>query len=336
MNTRSYPRALLALFVMALALTLGVAVVLSALGGDIGGFFTHTFGRSVEATFASRAAGVLAVLAALAALGSAYLGWFEEPTSPDGGLSQRGYPRYLSALFYVVTLVLLWIAALALARPAPSAPPAPQSLVAPPPTPAPAEELAGGPAEAPPPPQVTAIALPLSYTFSYPLITAEGPVGADRTARDVAHAFPLDDPDGRVRSLLCGKAWVALAGAASQEGDRVRNEERSRLRASLALARARKWLDAHADDCPAPALIGLDLGQHAAVVAAPRLDGTDTAEQRRLIAVHRALRADEPRPTDEAALAEARAFYASAAGRTAILGDRRYERDAVFFAHEAH
>jgi hypothetical protein len=326
-DTRSPLRALLGAIVMALLLAIGVAVVLNFIKSDFGAFADQIFGRTPSATLWSRVAGWLAVGAGVLAILAAYVAWYEEPEFD--GITRRGFPRYIPVFFFAATLALLWLAMSLLKKPEATPP-------TPPPAVAPAEEepleLEGG--EPVPEPQVTAVAMPLRYTFRYPLITARGAEGAAYTQRDLALAFPMKDVDGRVRALLCGKAWVALAGSASQEGDRDRNETRARLRAELAVARARTWLAAHADDCPAPALIGLDLGQHAAVVSAPSADGADTADQRQLIIVTRALRAEEDPASTSAALAEARAFYASNAGRTAVLGGRRYQREAEFFVAE--
>ncbi len=325
-DSRSPLRALLAAVVMALLLAIGVTLVLSGLKAHFGDFANQLFGHSDRATLWSRMAGWLAVGAGLLAVLAAYVAWYEEPEFD--GVTRRGFPRYFPVLFFVLTLALLWLAMFLLKKP--------EAAAAPPPPPAaePAREapleLEGG--DPVPEPQVAAVALPVRYTFRYPLITARGAEGAAHTQRDLALAFPLNDEDGRVRALLCGKAWVALAGSASQEGDRDRNEARARLRAEYALARAKAWLAAHAEDCPAPALIGLDLGQHQAVVAAPAADGADTADQRQLIVITRALGADESAVSAEDALIEARAFYASGAGHAAILGGRRYAREAVFFA----
>lgn len=325
-DTRSPLRALLGAVVMTLLLAIGVTLVLSGLKHHFGEFADQIFGRSEAATPWSRIAGWLAVAFGVLAILSAYVAWYEEPEFD--GITRRGFPRYIPALLFIATLLLLWLAMSLLAKPQAAAPAAA-------PAEAPAQEepleLEGG--EPAPTPQVTAVALPVRYTYRYPLITARGAEGATFTQRDLALAFPLEDPDGRVRALLCGKAWVALAGSASQEGDRDRNEARARLRAEIAITRAKSWLAAHADDCPAPALIGLDLGQHQAVIADPSLNGADTADQRQLIVITRALRASEDAASAEAALAEARAFYATSAGRAAILGNRRFVREAEFFAN---
>lgn len=324
-DTRSPLRALLGAVVAALLLAIGVALVLSGLKSHFGAFADQIFGRTDLATLWSRIVGWLAVASGVLTILSAYVAWYEEPEFD--GVTRRGFPRYVPVLLFAVTLALLWLAMGLMKKPVVEAPPAAPAA-------APVEEepleLEGG--DPLPEPQVTAVSLPVRYTFRYPLITAHGAEGAAFTQRDLALAFPMKDGDGRVRALLCGKAWVALTGSASQEGDRDRNEARARLRAELAIARARAWLQAHAEDCPAPTLIGLDLGQHEAVVAAPAFDGADTADQRQLIIVTRALGADENPPTPEAALAEALAFYASAEGRAAILSGRRYLREAEFFA----
>lgn len=326
-DTRSPLRALLAAVAMALLLAIGVALVLNGLKSNFAAFADQLFGRSALATLLSRFAGWLAVGTGVLAILTAYVGWYEEPDFD--GATRRGFPRYIPAFFFVVTLLLIWLAMSLMAKSVASVTP-PATPAA---EPAPEEplELDGG--DPLPVPQVAAVALPVRYTYQYPLITTQGAQGEAFTKRDLALAFPLQDTDGRVRALLCGKAWVALAGSASQEGDRDRNEARAHLRAQLAIGRARVWLAAHADDCPAPALIGLDLGQHAAVLPAPSADGADTKDQRPLIIITRALSTGEVAAAPADAVAEARAFYATSAGRAAILGERRYLREAAFFVH---
>ncbi|MBY0422005.1 MAG: hypothetical protein K2Q06_06845 [Parvularculaceae bacterium] len=327
-DTKSPLRALLGAVVMTLALVIGAAVVLQTSGATFSDFAHHAFGASDRATFWGRATGALAVLFGLSAILFAYVAWYEEPRFD--GVAHSGFPRFIPVVLWAATLALVVISVGALKKVEPAKPAAPEAPASPPATPKPEDPLPleGG---APPEPKVTAIPLSATYTFKYPLITTQGAVGLNHTERDVAMALPIDDADGSVRALLCDKAWVALAGSASQEGDRQRNEIRSRLRTEAAVARAETWLAAH-PDFAAPVLIGLDLGQHEPVVSDPRFDGVDTAGQRRLIVVSRALRAGETRPSLDAALDEAEAFYKSPVGRAAILGGRRFEREPVWLA----
>lgn len=325
-DTRSPLRALLGAAVMLIAVIVGVAVVLQLIGVTFPEFAKNAFGASDAATFVSRAAAILATLAGLAAIFFAYIAWYEEPRFD--GVAHSGFPRFIPVLLWLATLFLIVVSVGALKKKVEAPPPAPAATAAEPAAPEEPLPLEGG---TPPEPKVSAIPLSATYTFKYPLITQQGPVGLNHTEQDVAIALPIDDPDGAVRALLCDKAWVALAGSASQEGDRARNEARSRLRTEAAVARAETWLKAH-PECKAPVLIGLDLGQHEPVVTEPRYDGVDTAGQRRLIVVSRALRRGEQRPALDAALDEAEAFYRSPAGRIAILDGRRYEREPVWLA----
>ncbi|GAB4517797.1 MAG: hypothetical protein Kow00133_02420 [Amphiplicatus sp.] len=254
----------------------------------------------------------------------------EEPRRTGGSIGA-------AAFFFLLAVGLIWLA-FACAKRAPETaapPPAPAAAFEPEPVsepePPPAEEEPEPEPEplAAPTPEV--YAAPIYWEYMYPLILDGDYRRSPSMIARLDGLFPLDDPDGATRALLCGKAWVAIAGAASQEGPRARNERRARVRAELALAAAERWLDAHTENCRRPALVGLDLGQHAATVDAPRMDGTDTAWQRQILIVTRAAAPDEAGGEAEA-LAELRAFYDDPAGRTALLAGRVYARPAVFFA----
>lgn len=244
-----------------------------------------------------------------------------------------------AAFFFLLAGGLTWLAfacanqASEPAAPAPAAvfEPEPVTEPEPPPPVVKEPEPRPEPVAAPPPaPKPEVYAAPIYWEYMYPLMLNGDYRRSPSMIARLDRLFPLDDSDGATRALLCGKAWVAIAGAASQEGPRARNERRARVRAELALAAADRWLDAHAEDCRRPALVGLDLGQHAATLDAPRMDGSDTAWQRQILIVTRAARPGETLSAAEA-LAELRAFYDDPAGRAALLAGRVYARPAVAF-----
>ncbi|MBB5517980.1 hypothetical protein [Amphiplicatus metriothermophilus] len=259
---------------------------------------------------------------------------------------RRGGSVGAAAFFFLLAVGLIWLAFACANRTAEAAAPPPAAIVEPepasepepePPPPEDEPEPEPEPVAAPSPPAPTpeVFAAPVYWEYMYPLILDGDYRRSPSMITRLDRLFPLDDPDGETRALLCGKAWVAIAGAASQEGPRARNERRARLRAELALAAAGRWLDAHAaEDCPRPALVGLDLGQHAATVEAPRMDGTDTAWQRQILIVTRMAAAEEMTGADKA-LEEVRAFYDDPQGRAALLAGRVYSRPAHIFAPDA-
>jgi hypothetical protein len=129
-------------------------------------------------------------------------------------------------------------------------------------------------------------------------------------------------------SLLCGKAWVAVTGSASEEGPADRNAERSRLRAAAAAEAARRWIARH-PDCGATHIFGVDLGQHAA--GSPDETGAATAYQRRVLILSR-LRQDGETLTVEAARTELAGHLANPATREAALGGRRFPAEPAILA----
>lgn len=313
---------LFAIFTL-VAIAIGAAVILYLRHETFGDYVSRLRGQAHVADWASRLAGLLALVSALFAAASAWIVWYA-PSDLDDAPTRRTQ-RFVPVALGVLALILLWLSTVLMGREPPPATPTTPVEAPPPPEP----PLAGDEA---PTPQVSVLAVG-DYVFKYPLIADDGVSGEAVTANNLAHLLPLNDPDGHVRGLFCGKAWVALAGAASQEGAQARNETRARARTKLAVARARTWLNAHVVDCPAaPVLLGLDLGQHAAVIDAPRADGADTADQRAVIVIARPRRPNEAALTAEAALAEARAYFASPEGAAAILNGRRYDHAPGFIA----
>jgi hypothetical protein len=137
----------------------------------------------------------------------------------------------------------------------------------------------------------------------------------------------MDDKDGKVAAMLCGKAWVAFTGSASEEGPADRNAMRAKARAELVAARAEAWLDAHSD-CRRPVIVALDLGQHQATNVG---DPGATAYQRQLLVISRARATPEESVSSAAAVEEMEKFYADDVMRSRLLGARNYRHQAAAF-----
>lgn len=260
-----------------------------------------------------------------------------EAREPD---ARKGFPRGLPAFLFFVSLGLFWLSLLCAAQlravpPDVGAPSAPleSTIVEPvePPAPGP-DPIDPGPVLAPetlPPPEVSARALPVSWIYAEPR-NIDGDWRASAASRaDLAALFPKSDSDGSARALLCGKAWVALAGAASQEGPRERNEQRARARAELAAEAALQWLEGQGPECLRPLVFGIDLGQHLETLDAASPDAT--AAQRQVLVAHRALAVSGEFPSAADARAEIEGFIADPAGRARLVGERRYARAPIVF-----
>lgn len=279
------------------------------------------------AAWGSIAAAALAVIAAHAAFN-------QDPDDPY----RRRISKAVPVSLIIASLVLFWAMFDCAARQLVQAPEAPvvETAVAPM-APEPEPALAGAPQ--PPQAEPTFRVDPAVYSWPYmiPLIRDDG--YAETAALDAAlrSVFPLADETGRVRSALCGAAWVMVSGATSEEGPRARNLKRSRIRAALGAAAAEDWLDAHADDCLRPVVLALDLGQHAPGASPAIGDGSDTSFQRAVIVVSRLRRTPDEALSLEAALAEAEAALAEPAMMEEIAAGRTYVfPPAVFAPHSAY
>lgn len=248
---------------------------------------------------------------------AAFLAFIAPEEEDDPRFRRRGFPKAAPIVLIAVALFLAWYAlhcAGAAATPiaVPVAPTAEPPVVEPAP-------LAGDeplPEPAPePPPSVAADSAAFQWTYKNPLV------------RDTAYVWIAEptifaDPAEAMR-LLCGKAWVAVSGSASQEGPPARNAARARARAERALREARRWLAGH-NDCGPTVVLGVDLGQHVAL--AGETPGT-TAYQRQILTISRARRASDDAVAIEAAVAELRAFLADPAQRAAFYGGRRFQAE---------
>jgi hypothetical protein len=306
-------RAALAAFLAAVMLLAGVMIVARAAGRDAADLF--------EVLLAGPGPGLSCFLAALGALVlgglgviAAFLAFIAQEEPDDGPFRRRGFPKSAPIVLIALALGLAWFALQCASAPAPDAPVA----VAMEPEAPPVEELeialAGGD---PAPPPVIAAAADFSWSYQNPLIRR----GAGLWA---AGETPFTDND-EARRLLCGKAWIAVSGSASEEGPADRNAIRSRLRALAAAEAARRAVKS-LPDCVAGPLLAVDLGQHEA--GASSGGGEATAYQRQLLVITRARNGDEV--VDEAAArAELSAFLADPANRAALLAGRRFPAEPV-------
>lgn len=236
-----------------------------------------------------------------------------EDEDEDGRYPRRGFPKALPPFLIAVALGLAYLALACGARTGAAAP------IAVPATPDAVEEVEApllGAEPAPPAPTVSVAA----YQWGY----------MDPLVRDAGGLFtgtrePFADEEAETRRLLCGKAWVAVSGSASEEGPPARNEARSRLRTARAMQRAARWIEDH-PQCGATVVLGLDLGQHAQIAAA---DHAATAYQRQILVAARARGEAESALSAAAAEAELRSFLADPANRTALYAGRDFRRDPV-------
>jgi hypothetical protein len=167
----------------------------------------------------------------------------------------------------------------------------------------------------------------LFWMYEYPRIVDGRVVSSREVDRALAAFLPMDDKDGKVAAMLCGKAWVAFTGSASEEGPADRNAMRAKARAELVAARAEAWLDAH-PDCRRPVIVALDLGQHQATNVG---DPGATAYQRQLLVISRARATPEESVSSAAAVEEMEKFYADDVMRSRLLGARNYRHQAAAF-----
>lgn len=351
----SYIAALVAFF----ALIAGSALISGWRGAEFSGLSDILFGRSEDGSLLKTALAWGWVALGLGAVAGAFLSFISEEDD-DPRVQRRRFPIAAPLVALFSSFGLLWVifaptsALLADAGTAASGEPAgPVNLEA---------ELAGGelevavvelaepqPAEEPQPAPAQAtvdtppaeaariieVARPLTeseetgfyWTYEYPLIRDGSVVSSNEVDRALAAFMPMDDRNGGVATMLCGKAWVAFSGSASEEGPPDRNEMRARARAELVAARAETWLDAH-PDCRRPVIVALDLGQHNPTNAD---DPAATAYQRQLIVIGRARASEEEILDALSALEEMRVFYANESMRTKLLGARHYRSQASVF-----
>ncbi|NWG91469.1 MAG: hypothetical protein HXY21_03030 [Parvularculaceae bacterium] len=271
---------------------------------------------------------------ALGALGilAAFFAFIAPEEDEDPRHRRRGFPKALPPFLIAVALALAY---LALACGTKSGIDEPVALPA---TPAsvtlgeetallgeekPTDEPAPPPSEPFPAEPVGVGAAAFQWRYMDPLMRDAGGVWTGASE-------PFND-DAEAARLLCGKAWVAVSGSASEEGPAARNEARSRLRTLRAMSRAGRFLDRR-PDCGPTVVLGLDLGQHAATRMTD--DGADdggaaSAYQRQILVVSRARAAGETALSAAAAEAELRAFLSRPEYRADLLAGRDFQRDPI-------
>ncbi len=323
-------RSVIAAIVALVMLATGSILIMAQENATYADFLALLRLRAPNASLLCVLAGWGAVVAAALAVLTAFAAFIAED---DDGIRRRGFPKGIPVIFLLMALALFWGAIRCVTRAAPEtvrvvvAPPAPAPAVEPEPEPLP--PLPEAPL-APSAPPVETFATAMTWQFMYPLFLDGTYRQSSENTKALARLFPPDDPYSEVRGMLCGKAWVAFTGSASEEGPFERNERRSRLRAELVAAQARAWLSARGPDCPRPAILGIDLGQHAPT-AGVALDGAGTGYQRQVLVASRALAsADEALSAEEAA-AELRRFLADPSKEGALLAGRRFQRPAQVF-----
>jgi hypothetical protein len=355
MRVGTFFAALLAVFV----LVAGSIVVAGWRGADLGDVSDHLFRRAADPSILKSALAWVWLGLGLAGVAAAFAAFVsvEGDESPNR-LPHRRFPKSAPLLLLAGSLGVLWFlfAPGAASRPAaeartPAQTPAEQTIDA---------QLAGGGApdarrpepalEDPPaaaaaaldiaaegpaavrPAEVAPVApaseeTALIWTYELPHVRDGDVVISDAVDRDLARLLPMDDPGGVVARMMCGKAWLAFAGSASEEGPPDRNAVRSRARAELLAVRAASWLDRH-PNCDRPIVLALDLGQHVATGAG---DPRRTAYQRQALLISRVRANPAERLTPARARSELEAFYADAEMRTRLLGARQFRSAPQIF-----
>lgn len=251
---------------------------------------------------------------------SAFLAFIAPEEEDDPRFRRRGFPKGLPIALIALALFLAWFALRCAARDeTPVAVPLPpaETITAPPV--AEVQPVASAAKPVAPPPLAEAASF--QWRYMDPLMRDAGGVWTNS-------GDPFGD-DAETERLLCGKAWAAVSGSASEEGPAGRNEARARLRTLRAMARANRWLDAR-PDCGPTIVFGLDLGQH--VSMAGGADGAASAYQRQILVISRARGADEPALNAAAAESELRTFLAQAENRAALFDGRRFLREPLILS----
>lgn len=309
-------RAVFAAVLAAIMLVAGALIVARVSGREAADF--------VEVLLAGWAPGLWCFLAAAGAVAlgasavlTAFLAFIEREEPDDGPFRRRGFPKGAPILLVALSLALVWYALRCASAPAPEAPIAVAVEPDAPPAEDIDEELAGGE-------PIDALDLQgASYLFGETQFDWGFKDPLIRSGRPVWMSPVRPFTDETAASLLCGKAWVAVTGSASEEGPADRNAARSRVRAAAAADAARQWLSRH-PECGETIVFGVDLGQHAA--GTPDDTGAATANQRRVLTASR-LRSDGEPLSAGAARADLEALLADPSQRTALYAGRRFQAE---------
>lgn len=283
-----------------------------------------SIGRSPFSLWCFLAAWGALVSGALGVL-AAFLAFIAPDEDDDPRFRRRGFPKAAPLVLVAIALALIYLA-LRCASEAPMQTPIPVPVA---PEPADAAEtplLGEAPPETAPAPEVPPAISPVTdnaafeWRYKYPLLRGDTPVWDN-----VAEPF-ADQPE--TARLLCGKAWVAVTGSASEEGPAARNAARARIRAGRAAGRAQGWL-ARRQDCGPTIVLGVNLGQHAPVagVSDIRDDGAASAYQRQILVVSRLRRSPDETLSVDAAVAELGEFLSNPAHREALYAGRVFPQE---------
>lgn len=256
---------------------------------------------------------------ALGALGvvAGFLAFIEREDVDE--IRRRGFPKALPILLIALSLALAWYALRCAAEPPPAPIDVPVAPAPKPDAPPPVEPEKPKPDVEVAAPSVAGVASSFEWRFMDPLIRERGPLWTGAEAAPFAN-------ESEARALLCGKAWVAVTGSASEEGPADRNQRRARLRAERAAAAARTFLAGN-PQCGETPVFAVSLGQHAPTGAAGG-DGSATAYQRQMFVISRARSSAGEVLSRPAARAELAAFLAEGASST-ILSERRFSSAPV-------
>ncbi len=330
-------RALFAIIVTAFLLFTGAFLMLRAQDASLAAFFTSLFLQNETNRVLCFVLALGALLSGLFALLSAFVFFGDDDVEYD----DNRFPFGAIPFFLLASLGFFWFAVgcenkvvyetvapeQTLADILPPAEPDPNEIALgesapfddPPPLEAPAIVV-----ETPPPaPSAHQFAGGAAWPYKYPLIQNGAYANSTAVQQFLSDLFAQDDPDSALSNALCGKAWVALSGASSQEGPASRNQLRSRYRAELAAKKARDWISAQPQACGRPVVLTVDLGQHQATVSNPG-NGAATDYQREVLIVSRPLATDEAPSDGAAAVLELQAFLDDPKRRQTLIGNRQY------------
>lgn len=252
---------------------------------------------------------------------AAFLAFIAPGEEDDPPFRRRGFPKSAPVVLILISVFLFWLAFRCAdeRRAAPIAiPVAPDAEIAADPLSRPAGDDLVDDGDVDPVPRPVAAAASFSWPFKDPLVRDHGGVWGG--------AEPFADETENER-LLCGKAWIAATGSASEEGPAERNARRARMRAERARRRAEEWSSMR-PECGAAPILAVDLGQHSPT-GDDGADGAATAYQRQVLVISRARAAGEANLGEDAARAELAKYLADPDARAALYAGRRFSQPPV-------
>ena len=342
---------ILAAIVAAIATLFGVALIAGIRSDGIAELLPLLFFRGGELICTLAAWG--SVLAGLVGVASAYASFLE----PEEDEYYRGesFPMLIAPLFMVASFVGAWFAfscvgaeeiEAPVAAPIEVAEPAAEALPAAAPDPEPIIDAEPVVEEAPeeiveeaveeaveeiaPPSVPQPFATGVSWPYKLPRVIGSGQNASPEIDAMLESIFEGNATTPSIENMACNMAWVAFAGATSQEGPEARNKKRARVRSVMLTETARQWL-AENEFCGETVLIGIDLGQHENVVAAPGEGGVGTAYQREVLIISRAKVYGENPSAPADAVAELEEWLSTEGNLEAFLAGREYKDPHVVF-----